>query len=51
MFRAAVPVRDYERLRAYVEKVLQNNAEMQDIVAACERQHRKMLRAGKGIVR
>ena len=39
-------IRDYERLRGYVKNVLQNDPEMQDILAACERKHRKMIRAG-----
>ncbi len=40
-------VQDYERLRSYVEKVLQNDPEMQNIVAAFEKRYRKMLRSGE----
>jgi len=39
-------VHDYERLRRYIEKVLQNDPEMQDIVATFEKGYRKMLRSG-----
>jgi hypothetical protein len=39
-------IRDYERLRSYVDRVLQNDPELQRIVAAFERGYRRMLRAG-----
>lgn len=40
-------VRDYERLRSYVETVVRNDLEMQIILAAFERRYRMMLRSGK----
>jgi hypothetical protein len=40
-------VQDYERLRHYVERVLENDAELQRMVAACDAHYRKMLREGR----
>jgi hypothetical protein len=37
-------VRDYERLRSYVERVLRKAPELQRIVAAFEKQRRRTLR-------
>jgi hypothetical protein len=44
---SAETIRDYERLRRYVEKVLQNDPEMQNILAAFEKQYRTLLRTGE----